>query len=43
LYNRVVTSYHKAKIERAALARELEDVKGRVFSFWLDFFLFDLA
>ncbi|KAK1609921.1 hypothetical protein QYE76_033594 [Lolium multiflorum] len=28
LYNQVVTSYHKAKIERAALARELEAVKA---------------
>ncbi|KAK1642852.1 hypothetical protein QYE76_060657 [Lolium multiflorum] len=28
LYNKVVTSYHKAKIERAALARELEAVKA---------------
>ncbi|KAK1680531.1 hypothetical protein QYE76_041379 [Lolium multiflorum] len=27
LYNKVVTSYHKAKIERATLARELEAVK----------------
>ncbi|XP_071679890.1 uncharacterized protein [Lolium perenne] len=27
LYNQVVTSYHKAKIERAGLARELEAVK----------------
>ncbi|XP_071681027.1 uncharacterized protein [Lolium perenne] len=27
LYNKVVTSYHKAKIERAGLARELEAVK----------------
>ncbi|KAK1695841.1 hypothetical protein QYE76_012538 [Lolium multiflorum] len=27
LYNKVVTSYHKAKIERATLARELETVK----------------
>ncbi|KAK1666590.1 hypothetical protein QYE76_054749 [Lolium multiflorum] len=27
LYNKVVTSYHKAKIERATLARELEVVK----------------
>ncbi|KAK1626477.1 hypothetical protein QYE76_000792 [Lolium multiflorum] len=27
-YNRVVTSYHKAKIERAGLARELEVVKA---------------
>ncbi|KAK1663206.1 hypothetical protein QYE76_051365 [Lolium multiflorum] len=27
LYNKVVTSYHKAKIERGALARELEAVK----------------
>ncbi|KAK1610981.1 hypothetical protein QYE76_034654 [Lolium multiflorum] len=28
LYNKVVTSYHKAKIERAGLARELEAVKA---------------
>nr|XP_051217365.1 uncharacterized protein LOC127334867 [Lolium perenne] len=28
LYNQVVTSYHRAKIERAALARELEAVKA---------------
>ncbi|KAK1618034.1 hypothetical protein QYE76_023551 [Lolium multiflorum] len=28
LYNKVVTSYHRAKIERAALARELEVVKA---------------
>ncbi|XP_071677110.1 uncharacterized protein [Lolium perenne] len=28
LYNQVVTSYHRAKIERAALARELEVVKA---------------
>ncbi|KAK1693561.1 hypothetical protein QYE76_010258 [Lolium multiflorum] len=28
LYNQVVTSYHKAKIERAGLARELEAAKG---------------
>ncbi|KAK1649187.1 hypothetical protein QYE76_066992 [Lolium multiflorum] len=28
LYNRVVTSYHKAKIERAGLARELEVAKA---------------
>ncbi|KAK1630623.1 hypothetical protein QYE76_004938 [Lolium multiflorum] len=27
LYNKVVTSYHKAKLERATLARELETVK----------------
>ncbi|KAK1682720.1 hypothetical protein QYE76_043568 [Lolium multiflorum] len=27
LYNKVVTSYHKAKLERATLARELEAVK----------------
>ena len=32
LYNKVVTSYHKAKIERAGLARELEAVKGEAFS-----------
>jgi hypothetical protein len=32
LYNQVVTSYHRAKIERAALARELEVVKGEAFS-----------
>jgi hypothetical protein len=31
LYNRVVTRYHKAKLERADLARELEAVKGKVF------------
>ena len=31
LYNQVVTRYHKAKIERAGLARELEAAKGRVF------------
>jgi hypothetical protein len=30
LYNKVVTSYHKAKIERAGLARELEAVKGKL-------------
>ncbi|KAK1670227.1 hypothetical protein QYE76_058386 [Lolium multiflorum] len=28
LYNKVVTSYHKAKIERAGLARELEAAKA---------------
>ncbi|KAK1665638.1 hypothetical protein QYE76_053797 [Lolium multiflorum] len=28
LYNKVVTSYHRAKIERAALVRELEVVKA---------------
>ncbi|KAK1681897.1 hypothetical protein QYE76_042745 [Lolium multiflorum] len=28
LYNKVVTSYHKAKIERGTLARELEAVKA---------------
>ncbi|KAK1643553.1 hypothetical protein QYE76_061358 [Lolium multiflorum] len=28
LYNKVVTSYHKAKIERAALARELEALES---------------
>jgi hypothetical protein len=31
LYNQVVTSYHKAKIERAGLARELEAAKGKIF------------
>ena len=30
LYNQVVTSYHKAKVERAALALELEAVKGKL-------------
>ncbi|KAK1619889.1 hypothetical protein QYE76_025406 [Lolium multiflorum] len=30
LYNQVVTSYHKAKIERAGLARELEVAKGEL-------------
>ena len=30
LYNKVVTSYHKAKIERAGLARELEATKGKL-------------
>ncbi|KAK1670905.1 hypothetical protein QYE76_059064 [Lolium multiflorum] len=29
LYNRVVTRYHKAKLDRADLARELEAVKGK--------------
>ncbi|KAK1599891.1 hypothetical protein QYE76_018726 [Lolium multiflorum] len=28
LYNRLVASYHKAKIERAEMARELEDAKA---------------
>ncbi|XP_071679585.1 uncharacterized protein [Lolium perenne] len=32
LYNQVVTSYHKAKIERAGLARELEAVKGKLYA-----------
>jgi hypothetical protein len=30
LYNKVVTSYHKAKIERGTLARELEAAKGKL-------------
>ncbi|KAK1619420.1 hypothetical protein QYE76_024937 [Lolium multiflorum] len=30
LYNKVVTSYHKAKLERATLARELEAAKGKL-------------
>jgi hypothetical protein len=45
LYNKVVTSYHKAKIERAGLARELEAVKGEAFSlltcFSCEFFFTD--
>ena len=46
LYNKVVTSYHKAKIERAGLARELEAAKGKAFflltcSFLLSFFFTD--
>jgi hypothetical protein len=45
LYNQVVTSYHRAKIERAALARELEAVKGELYaSFDLtSYFLFNLG
>ena len=31
LYNRAVTHYHKAKLDRADLARELEAVKGKIF------------
>jgi hypothetical protein len=30
LYNRAVTHYHKAKLDRADLARELEAVKGKI-------------
>ena len=30
LYNRAVTHYHKAKLDRANLARELETVKGKI-------------
>jgi hypothetical protein len=33
LYNRLVASYHKAKIERADMARELEAAKGEASSF----------
>jgi hypothetical protein len=30
LYNRTVTHYHKAKLGRADLARELATVKGKI-------------
>ena len=30
LYNRAVTHYHKAKLDRADLARELEIAKGKL-------------
>jgi hypothetical protein len=32
LYNRAVTHYHKAKLDRADLARELEAVKGKLYA-----------
>jgi hypothetical protein len=45
LYNKVVTSYHKAKIERAGLARELEAVKGKLYASFdfLSCFFFNLG
>ncbi|XP_071681669.1 uncharacterized protein [Lolium perenne] len=45
LYNQVVTSYHRAKIERAALARELEVVKGELYASFdlMSYFLFNLG
>ncbi|XP_047083809.1 uncharacterized protein LOC124694934 [Lolium rigidum] len=45
LYNQVVTSYHRAKIERAALARELEVVKGELYASFdlMSYFLFNLV
>jgi hypothetical protein len=42
LYNRLMASYHKAKIKRANMAHELEDAKGEASSSTC-FFLFGLA
>jgi hypothetical protein len=38
LYNRLVASYHKAKVERADMARELEVAQGKAFSLVLLYF-----
>jgi hypothetical protein len=41
LYNRVVASYHKAKVEQADMARELAAAKGKTFLFFNCFFFFN--